>query len=81
MAFAANLLQRTMEKMLLDDLTLRELADLLRSKLAAKEKKVESVAVLAQPVVVVPEVPTPSALLLLADLLRTKLTTRDEGRI
>jgi hypothetical protein len=63
-----------MEEKLLDDLTLRELADLLRSKLAAKEKKAESTAVLVQPVVVVLEAPTPSTSLLLADLLTTKFT-------
>jgi hypothetical protein len=60
MASAANLPQPTMEEKSLEDLTLRELPDLLRSKLAAEEKKAESAAVLVQPVVVVPKTPTPS---------------------
>jgi hypothetical protein len=52
MASVANLPQPTMEEKSLAALTLRELADLLRSKLAAEEK-VEYAAVLVQPVVVV----------------------------
>jgi hypothetical protein len=55
-----------MEEKSLEDLTLRELADQLRSKLAAEEKKAESAAVLVQPTVVMPEAPTPSSSLLLA---------------
>jgi hypothetical protein len=54
-----------MEEKSLEDLTLRELADQLRSKRAAEEKA-ESAAVLVQPIVVMPEAPTPSSSLLLA---------------
>jgi hypothetical protein len=67
MASAANLLQPAMEEKSLDNLALRELADLLRSKLAAEEKVAKSAAVM------VPEAPIPLVSLLLADLLRTKL--------
>jgi hypothetical protein len=60
---------------------LRELADLLRSKLAAEAKKAEYAAVLVQHVVMVPDAPTPSSSLLLAALAVPLLRKKTKKKV